>query len=149
MYQSKHQVQSYIFVGVQFICLGLLVVTGPWLASIPGLVLLEMSGVVLGLWAVLTMKLRHLSAFPEIKASSSLQSRGPYRWIRHPMYLALLMVTLAIVWEEFSYVRGGVWMVLFIDLMLKLQYEERLLEKTFPDFQDYQTRTFKLLPWIW
>ena len=149
MNHSKYQLQSYIFVGVQFICLGLLMVTGPWLVTTPGLVLLEMSGVLLGVWAVLTMNLRHLSAFPEVKANSPLQSGGPYRWIRHPMYLALLMVTLALVWEKFSYVRGGVWMVLFIDLVLKLQYEEQLLKNTFPDFQDYQTRTNKLIPWIW
>jgi protein-S-isoprenylcysteine O-methyltransferase Ste14 len=149
MSQSKHQLQSYIFVGVQFICLGLIAATGPWLATTPGVVLLELSGGWLGGWAVLTMKLRHLSALPEIKAHSPLQTGGPYRWIRHPMYSALLVVTLALVLEEFSYFRGGVWIALVIDLWLKLHYEETLLAEAFPEFQAYQTRTHKLIPWIW
>lgn len=148
MSQNNHQIQSYIFVTVQFVCLGLIVATGPWLAKTPGFFLMEMFGCFLGVWALLTMKVRHLSALPEIKSNSPLQTGGPYRWVRHPMYSALLVLTLALVLEEFSYLRGGVWGVLLIDLLLKLQYEEVLLRQTFPEYEEYQTHTHKLIPWV-
>ncbi len=148
MSQFSHRVLSYAFVGIQFVCLGLIVFTGPWLAKTPVLFLMEMCGGFLGVWALLTMKLRHLSALPEVKPKSPLQTEGPYRWIRHPMYTALLLLTLALVIEEFSPLRGVVWCVLVVDLYLKLQYEEGLLLKAFPDYRDYQTRTHKLIPWI-
>lgn len=146
--QSHHRVQSYAFVGIQFVCLGLIFITGPWFAKTPVLFLMEMFGGFLGVWALLTMKLRHLSALPEVKSNSPLQTGGPYRWIRHPMYTALLVLTLALVIEEFSPVRGVVWCVLVVDLYVKLQYEEVLLMKAFPDYRDYQTRSHKLIPWI-
>ncbi len=146
--QSNHRGQSYTFVGVQFVCLALILSTGPWLAKTPGLLFLELFGGFLGMWAIWTMKLRNLSALPDIKANSPLQTGGPYQWIRHPMYTALLLLMLALVCEEFSYWRGLMWVVLLVDLFLKLRYEEVLLAKNFPEYPEYQNRTHKLIPWI-
>jgi len=146
--QSNPRVQSYLFVGVQFVCLGLILTTGPWLAKTPGFLFLELFGGFLGVWAIWTMKLRNLSALPDIKSHSPLQTGGPYRWIRHPMYTALLLLMLALVCEEFSYWRGLMWGVLLVDLFLKLRYEEVLLAKNFLEYAEYQTRTHKLIPWI-
>jgi len=146
--QSNHRVQSYVFVGGQFVCLALILATGPWLTKTPGLLFLELCGGFLGMWAIWTMKLRNLSALPDIKPHSPLQTGGPYRWIRHPMYTAVLLLMLALVCEEFSYWRGLIWVVLLVDLFLKLRYEEVLLVKNFPEYAEYQTRTHQLIPWI-
>jgi protein-S-isoprenylcysteine O-methyltransferase Ste14 len=146
--KPNNRIQSYTFVGVQFVCLGLILTTGPWLAKTPGLLFLELFGGFLGVWAIWTMKLRNLSVLPDIKSDSPLQTGGPYRWIRHPMYTALLLLMLALVFEEFSYWRGLMWVVLLVDLFLKLRYEEVLLLKNFPEYAEYQTRTHKLIPWI-
>jgi len=64
------------------------------------------------------------------------------------MYSALLLLTLALVLEDFSYWRGLTWFVLFLDLWFKLRFEERLLVKTFPEYRDYQTHTRRLIPWV-
>ncbi len=61
---------------------------------------------------------------------------------------ALLLLMLALVFEEFSYWRGLMWVVLLVDLFLKLRYEEVLLVKNFPKYAEYQKRTHKLIPWI-
>ena len=141
--------RSYAYVGVQFVCLALIIMTGPWLATSPEFFVLEMLGIFFGFWALLTMKLRNLSALPEIKPSSPLQTSGPYQWIRHPMYSSLLLVMLVLVLEEFTYLRAAVWLVLYLDLVLKLQYEEQLLVNRFPEYRGYQSKTSKLIPWIW
>ena len=146
--RPNNRIQSYTFVGVQFVCLSLILTTGPWLAKTPGFLFLELFGGFLGVWAIWTMKLRNLSALPDIKSHSPLQTGGPYRWIRHPMYTALLLLMLALVCEEFSYWRGLMWGVLLVDLFLKLRYEEVLLAKNFPEYAEYQQRTHKLIPWI-
>jgi len=144
-----HTFRSYAYVGVQFVCLVFIITTGPWLATSPELLALEISGIFFGFWALLTMKLRNLSVLPTIKPNCSLQTGGPYLWIRHPMYSALLLVMLALVLEEFTYWRGVVWLILSLDLVLKLQYEEELLANEFPEYRGYQSKTSKLIPWIW
>ena len=149
MRSTIHAFRSYAYVGVQFVCLALIIMTGPWLATSPEFFVLELLGIFCGFWALLTMKLRNLSALPEIKPNSSLQTGGPYQWIRHPMYSALLLVMLVLVLEEFTYWRGVVWLVLSLDLVLKLQYEEELLANEFPEYRGYQSKTSKLIPWIW
>ena len=144
-----HAFRSYVYVGVQFVCLVLIITTGPLLASSLELLVLEMLGFFFGFWALVTMKFRNLSVFPEIKPSSSLQTSGPYRWIRHPMYSALLLVMLVLVLEDFTYWRGAVWLILSLGLVLKLEYEEQLLVNKFPEYRGYQSKTSKLIPWIW
>ena len=144
-----HAFRSYVYVGIQFVCLALLIATGPWIASSLEFLVLEMLGIFFGFWALLTMKLRNLSVLPEIKPNSFLQTGGPYRWVRHPMYSALLLVMLVLVLEEFTYWRGLVWLILSLDLFLKLQYEEELLVNKFFEYRVYQSKTSKLIPWIW
>ena len=149
MRSTTHSFRSYVYVGVQFFCLVLIIATGPWLVASPEFLVLEMLGIFFGFWALLTMKLCNLSALPETKPNCSLQTGGPYRWLRHPMYSALLLVMLVLVLEEFTYWRGIVWLVLSLDLVLKLQYEEQLLVNKFPEYRGYQSKTSKLIPWIW
>ena len=144
-----HAFRSYVYVGIQFVCLALLIATGPWIASSLEFLVLEMLGIFFGFWALLTMKLRNLSVLPTIQPNRSLQTGGPYQWIRHPMYSALLLVMLVLVLEGFTYWRGAVWLALSLDLVLKLQYEEELLVNRFPEYRGYQSKTSKLIPWIW
>ena len=149
MRSTIHAFRSYVYVGIQFVCLALLITTGPWIAASMEFLVLEMLGIFFGFWALLTMKLRNLSVLPEIKPNSFLQTGGPYRWVRHPMYSALLLVMLVLVLEEFTYWRGLVWLILSLDLFLKLQYEEELLVNKFFEYRVYQSKTSKLIPWIW
>ena len=109
---------------------------------------MELSGILLMTWAILTMKVNKVNAFPEVKAGSRLVTNGPYRWIRHPMYTALLLITLALVGDSFSYWRGFWWILLGADLVVKLSYEERFLGEVFDDYEAYRLRTWRLVPWI-
>jgi len=145
---KRQFVRSYVLVGVQFICVGAILVSGPWVAGNGWFFALELSGILLLVWAIFTMRITKVNVFPDVKAGSRLVTNGPYQWIRHPMYTALLMIMLALVCESFSYWRGFWWSVLCADLVAKLSYEEKLLGEVFDDYEAYRLRTWRLVPWM-
>lgn len=143
------QIRGYLYVAVQFACVGVILITGPLLPrSIPFALLLLVS-VLLGLWAVLSMGLGRFRISPFLHPSGRFHRRGPYRFVRHPMYLALLMAMFASVAGDFSPVRVCVWLLLLAVLVLKLRMEERLLAARHPDYAPYAAATRRLLPFIY
>jgi protein-S-isoprenylcysteine O-methyltransferase Ste14 len=140
---------SYILVAVQFFCLGAIALSGPVVPASPIWSLLTMAGVILGVWAVLAMRISAVSILPEVRAGAQLVTRGPYRVIRHPMYSALLLVGLGLVLGAPSLLRWLLWLTLLCDLMIKLTYEERLLARRFNDYSTYQQRTWRLIPFVY
>ena len=146
--RTRHSIRSYLLVAIQFLCLGGILITGPVIAWRPIYLVLEMLGVALGLWALATMTLRHLNILPDIRAGSQLVTQGPYRFIRHPMYSALLLVTLSLLLDTYTTARLIIWVILTIDLWFKSNYEEKLLTRHFEGYSDYQQRTKRLIPFI-
>jgi protein-S-isoprenylcysteine O-methyltransferase Ste14 len=134
--------------GVQALCLAYILLTGYWFAS-PAWIGLELAGVALGAWAISIMKPRHLSPLPRPHHNARLVMRGPYRWIRHPMYTAVLLTTGALVVDQPKPTRLAVWLVLLADLLLKLRYEEALLARRFPEYAAYRKRTKQLIPFVY
>jgi len=75
-------------------------------------------------------------------------SSGPYRFTRHPMYLAKLLVAVG----NFV-VSGSLWFVLmFLYLALEtartILNEERYLTTTVPGYADYKNRTKRIIPFV-
>lgn len=139
---------GYALVAAQFAVLIYLAATGPWWAR-GGLLVLEIGGAGLGLWALAAMRRSKLNVAPHVRPGARLVANGPYRWIRHPMYSALLLIGLALVW---SYPSPGRWLALVLlglVLMIKLHYEERLLTAAFPDYTAYQARSKRLIPFLY
>ena len=140
--------KSLLLVALQLVVLVLLLATGPLLARTPAWLALEGAGVGLGLWAMVAMG-RHLRATPEPAAGARLLQHGPYRWIRHPMYSATLLVAAALVANQASVLRVALVVALVLILVVKLRHEERLLRQHFPGYAGYQQRTKRLCPGLW
>jgi protein-S-isoprenylcysteine O-methyltransferase Ste14 len=90
----------------------------------------------------------NLTALPFPKPDATLVRTGPYRVVRHPMYAG--GIALAFGWALL--VRGSLTLgyaaVLLIFLDIKSAREERWLRGKFPDYEDYQRRVRKLIPFI-
>lgn len=141
--------KSILFVVIQFACLGLIAITGPLLPDQPLLLGIEFLGIGLGIWAIFSMRIGNFNITPDPLKWSQLVTKGPYRFIRHPMYLALLLVTLPLLINAFDLLRLIIWLVLLIDLLLKLNYEEKLLSNRVVGYKDYSQRSARLIPYIY
>ncbi len=144
-----NRLKSYALVIIQFGALIALALTGPIIARHPVLLIIEIAALALGAWAILTVQIRHVNVIPDVRHGSRLVREGPYRWIRHPMYAAILLGALALVLDELTPLRLLIYAVLLIDLVVKLNYEERLLAAAFPIYTAYQEVSKRLIPFIY
>jgi protein-S-isoprenylcysteine O-methyltransferase Ste14 len=149
MKTASAQWESVGLVAAQLAAIAHLLLTGPWVAKHPVWVWVELAGLALALWAVWAMSPRHLRIGPEVAADARLVTRGPYRFVRHPMYLSVLLATLALVLHHFSVARLIVWLALAVVFVWKLRVEERLLADRFPEYPEYQRRTKRLIPFVY
>lgn len=140
---------SWSLVAVQFLALGLLAVTGPLIATPWPLLLLQLAGFALLGWALWSLRRSPPHVLPDPRAGATLQLHGPYRWIRHPMYSALLLITLALLLTAPSVLRSAIWLLLAVNLNTKAKYEEKLLVARFPAYAAYRTLSKRLIPYIY
>ena len=145
----RNRFKSYLLVFIQFACLFAILLTGPILARNPLLLAVEVLAVALALWALLTVRLDNLNVTPDVRPDSVLVLHGPYRFIRHPMYASILLGTLALVLDQPTPLRWTIWAVLVIDLIVKLNYEEKLLVAHHPAYATLQQSTKRLVPFIY
>jgi protein-S-isoprenylcysteine O-methyltransferase Ste14 len=128
------------WVAAQLVLFGLIVASwffGPGV-SVLGLIPAGL-GVVLGAWAVRAMG-PSLTAMPVPKDDARLVQEGPYRYLRHPIYVAgtLFFGGLSLVFSVYGLVLTA---VLALFWFAKARKEERHLLERFPEYADYRRRT--------
>lgn len=110
---------------------------------------LLLAGVAIGLAALAINRPGNFNIRPELKSGAQLASRGVYRWIRHPMYSAVLLAIMGVVLLDPRPWRFAAWLALLAVLLMKAQREERYLLQRFPDYEAYRRRTWRLLPGLY
>lgn len=95
------------------------------------------------------MRVGNFNITPDPKSDGQLTQHGPYRWIRHPMYSAVLLLGIALVGNHFTWLRLLMLFILTIDLVMKLTVEERLLHAHFPGYAEYHKQTWRLMPFFY
>ena len=87
----------------------------------------------------------------EVRESHQLVTRGVYRRVRHPMYLALLLYSSGLLLVIPNWIAGpsyGVAMILVV--AFRLGAEERMMLDHFgQEYEAYMARTKRLIPGIW
>jgi protein-S-isoprenylcysteine O-methyltransferase Ste14 len=97
------------------------------------------------LWSLSYLR-RNLSIIPEARR---LVTGGPYRVVRHPLYLFEIMAALGALAAAPGLI-SALSMVVFVGMqMVRAGYEERLLASAFPEYADYARRTRRLIPFVW
>ena len=101
-----------------------------------------------GFWAIYTMRKSKFTISPIPREKAQLLEDGMYGFIRHPMYLAVLLLCLGFLLQNPDKVNILVYSILFADLLIKLHWEEKLLEEKFEGYKNYQLKTKKIIPFI-
>lgn len=135
-----------VLVAVQLATLAGLAATSPRSWPPPLALALFAAAGALGLWAVATMRLRNLTPMPEPGEGKPLLTGGPYRWVRHPMYTALLLFAAGCLIHGFTSLRAVLAVVQVAVLAAKVRIEETGLRRMFPEYADYARRTRRFVP---
>jgi protein-S-isoprenylcysteine O-methyltransferase Ste14 len=122
-------------------------------ASVPLPIWMRWAGVVIGVLAasLLTWTFRHLGKnltdTVVTRQEHSLVTSGPYRWVRHPFYVAFALAVLAnslVTANWFLFVVGGT--VLLLLVIRTRKEEEKLIERFGDDYRTYMKRTGRFWP---
>ncbi len=134
---------------IQYSSLVALIVTGPIFPGSLPLLISYISGWILGIWAILAMGTGNINAGPDPLPEGKLVVKGPYAWIRHPMYAAILMVFIPLLIDHFTSLRLFIMTVLTVNLLIKIRYEERRLYLYYcKKYREYAATTWQLIPYV-
>jgi protein-S-isoprenylcysteine O-methyltransferase Ste14 len=75
----------------------------------------------------------------------ALITNGPYRWIRHPVYLGEILTALAVTVWRFSALNVVIFTLFVIIQLLRARREEAKLSRVFAAYSIYAAR----VKWIW
>jgi protein-S-isoprenylcysteine O-methyltransferase Ste14 len=132
-----------LLVTVQFVLLGVLATT-PSVNRSSGAALAAII-LILAAVALLLKSFRDLgdalTPLPESKEGASLVTSGIYKYLRHPIYLALFLLAAGLVLWKQSWQSIAVSILLIGLLIYKSRYEDSLLKIKFPESANYQNST--------
>ena len=88
-------------------------------------------------------------SFSMMSEARRLVTSGPYRFVRHPLYLAEELAIIGISMQFLSLPSAFVLAVHIAFQLRRMHNEEAVLTETFPEYAAYRQRTARLLPGIY
>lgn len=113
--------------------------------SLPALALLGCA-LLLGLWTLAHNRPGNFNIRPEPKASAQLVTSGPYRFVRNPMYCAVLLFAAAAVVAYADPWKILCWLALALVLLAKAILEERGLRAQHAGYAAYAKQVRRFIP---
>ena len=100
--------------------------------------------------ALATLVLPYLGrSFSLMSEARGLVTHGPYRFVRHPLYLVEELAAIAGFIEAFSLIAGLLLALQIAFQIRRILNEEAVLAASFPGYARYQARTARVIPGIW
>ncbi len=140
--------RSAVFVMLQLVFIILIFITGVNYPANTALLTLYALFILLGIRSMYIMRFR-FNISPEPFKEVNLVTKGPYKFIRHPMYTSVIGLTACLIVDDFSIARLTYWILLAAILILKLTYEEKLLADKFKDYGEYRRKSKRLIPFLY
>ena len=106
---------------------------------------LQVAAFLLMVWARITFGSRsfHAAANP---TAGGLVTTGPYRYVRHPIYAAILLFFGAAIAAYPSWTNAMLGLVVFGALLVRMLSEEKLVTAQYPEYAEYARTTKRVLP---
>ena len=103
-----------------------------------------LAGTVLAFWSAWHLG-RSFSLLPQARR---LVTTGPYRFVRHPIYLGGLLITVGEVWLRLSPLVLVLNLIFVVAQLVRLRYEDEILNRAFPEYREYRANTSALIPGV-
>jgi protein-S-isoprenylcysteine O-methyltransferase Ste14 len=118
------------------------------LSASPFVISAQVAAIILAVWARVTFRRRsfHVAANP---TEGGLVTGGPYHFIRHPIYTAICVFTVAGVAANWSWAAGACGGLVIGSLALRMFCEETLVAERYPEYQQYAACTWRMIPHIY
>jgi protein-S-isoprenylcysteine O-methyltransferase Ste14 len=107
--------------------------------------LMMLAGTVLSIYAALSLG-RSISMLPEARR---LVTRGPYRLVRHPLYVSEAVALAGVTLQYLSPLALALLALQCVFQLERMKNEERVLAGTFPEYRDYAADTARLVPGLY
>jgi protein-S-isoprenylcysteine O-methyltransferase Ste14 len=92
-------------------------------------------------WGMWTLR-RSFSITVEAR---SLVTKGPYRLVRHPVYLGEILAAVSIVVWRWSWINVVILSLFILIQMMRARWEELKLLRTFPEYKEVMAKSL----WFW
>lgn len=124
-----------------------LAVTRNLFVASPYVIAVQALAVALSVWARRSFPANtfRVAAAP---GASAIIRRGPYRFVRHPMYSAALLFIWAAILSHLSVWTVTLGVVVTLVVSFRLVAEERLLRTRYAEYGDYARSTKALIPFV-
>lgn len=145
-----NQLQAWSYVFIQGVILALLIFfnrkIGPQFHRFVLFgTLLEWVGIVGVLLCAVSLR-RSLTAVPIPKEDGTLSTSGLYKYVRHPMYTSVLLLSVGIALSNGSMIKYVFMVCLCVLFYFKSIYEEKYLVLKYPAYADYSARIPRFIP---
>lgn len=145
--------RSYSLVLLQFVLIGLLVLSprqeAPYGGASEIIGFIGVGFIAIGSIVLLVSFLslgNALTALAIPKDNGTLITTGIYSRVRHPIYFALLLMSLGIMLDAGYWPQVIVAMLLYVLLSNKADFEESLLRERYPQYKQYAEKTPRFFP---
>ena len=102
------------------------------------------------MWAVVLKQNAYLSRTIKVEEGQRVIDKGLYAVIRHPMYTATIFLFLSMPLVLGSMVSFFVFLLYPILIVVRIIYEEKVLEKELVGYPEYKKKVkYRLIPFIW
>lgn len=132
----------------QFVAIGILLLGGSWFLPWWAWGIFAL-GLIVFLLAATSLGSNNFTVMPVPREENTLSKQGIYRFVRHPMYLSVLLCGVAVAFGAPSVWRWAALALAVIVLVVKIGFEERKLTAKHPEYPELMRGVKRLVPGVW
>jgi protein-S-isoprenylcysteine O-methyltransferase Ste14 len=138
---------SFCAFGIAVLGLLFLIEKNYIISNNPITISIQVCSVALMIWARITFGLRSFHATANT-TKGELITRGPYRWLRHPIYAAIIYFVWATIISYPLVETIAAVLVITAGLFVRMILEEKFLSATYDEYAAYSERTKRIIPFL-